>query len=705
MSSTQIINAAPMAVLLGIQDDSTVAQAVTPEQIPTHCAKVYLYTQKGPTAPQLVGGAGLTQMFGADTFDLRKPWANHATVLANTLAGKANAQMIERLVPTDAPQKANFTLWLDVLATPAVVYQRNSDGTYLLNNITGQPIPVSPAQTVIGYKCKWVVDSITTGLATDADSLHFGNLVSKVGDQTDGNGGTSVRYPILQFYASFFGSAYNNAGFRLWAPTVNDDTPLNSAVLSALKAFPFRMAAITRVNAQSTATVKSMLTGDQQFEFSLMPAAINPLTDAQFSLGDVLPKAYAQLNVAGYDNLYADLGGLHIYQTYLTTLMGQFYAAEQAFTGVGSDFTASATDELWKFNPISGKSSLGAPYHSFVLNTTDANAVVLTESTNLWAAGGGDGTMNDTNFANLVTTAVSQYGDPLSELNDTALNVESIMYDTGFPLATKQAMCNFISQRKDTFLVLSTYTVGGPELSASDEAAIGATLRTQVSLYPESDYFGTPVCRALILPRYGSFTSSVYTGKLPITIELASKAAAMMGAGSGQWNKVYLFDKAPQSVLTLFSNLNVTWTPGTQRNKDWANGICYPLTYDRNSLFFPALRTAYTDDTSVLTSFFTVMACVECEKIGIAAWRSFSGESSLTEAQLVKSVNAYINGRVQGKFAGLVEVVPMTTITTSDEARGYSWTINMAIGANNMKTVATVAEQVYRMADLPSAAS
>lgn len=702
--SSSIVNAAPMAVMLGIEDLSTRAVAVAPEEIPTHLPKVYLYTKKGPTGPQLVGGAGLAQMYGADSFDLRKPWANHQTVLSNTLSAKGNAQMIERMLPDDMGPKANLLLSLDVVPFEVPQYQRGSDGRYIKDPITGLPLPVSPAATVTGFKCKWVVSHRREGGVNDADGTVFGTASVTPGDQTFGDG-ISTRYPIFEFWASSFGAFANNAGIRISAPNVNSDTPVNTSVLNSLKAYPFRFSAISRLNATSTPTISSMISGDKYFDFALLPGAINPYTTGQMYLGDVLPSAYQSIGVPGYVDIIADLGKFHIYQNNIDDLVNQFYAAEKNFTGAGSDFTAGADDEKWKFNFISGMSSEAAPYYSFMFNTEDADAVTLNENTNLYAAGGSDGTMDNAKFASLVSTAVSQYLDPLTSLMDTAVNVESIVYDTGFPLETKYALINFISQRKDTFVVLSTYDVDGPELTSSDESALSIALRTRLQLFPESTYFGTPIVRGLVMGRYGKLLNSQYTGNLPLTIELASKAAAMMGAGNGVWKKQYLFDSDPNSVLTMFQHntVNIVFVPGQQRNKDWANGLNYPLSYSRNSLFFPAMKTAYSDDTSVLTSFFTAMGCVELEKIGEQTWRKYSGNVSLTSGQLIDAVNKTVTDRVQGKFAGLFKIIPNAYITGGDEQRGYSYTLPIDLYANNSKTVATVYLRARRMSDLPAA--
>ena len=202
--------------------------------------------------------------------------------------------------------------------------------------------------------------------------------------------------------------------------------------------------------------------------------------------------------------------------------------------------------------------------------------------------------------------------------------------------------------------------------------------------------------------RYGTKTDSLYPKKLPTILELASKTAKFMGASDGVWNPAYLFDRSPNSELNLFTGLNVTFTPDGQRNKDWANGLNYPISFSRSKTFFPALKTAYDNDTSVLTNFFTAMACVQLEKVGLQVWREFSGVISLTPGQLVKEVNQSVIDKTTGVFAGLFNIVPNAAVTSFDEQLGYAWHLPISIYANVSKTVMTLSVQAYRMASTAS---
>lgn len=213
MSAT-IVNAAPMGVLQGIQDLSTRQLLPEAEVLPTHLPKIFFYAQKGPLDPQLVVGDSLTQMYGSASFDVRQPWATHATVLLNTINAQGNSIMGQRVQPADAAPPATIRILLDVLPTLVPIYQRNTDGSIKLDS-SGNPVPTSPATTAPGYKVKWVVEAIP--LQPDGSS-GFNQGVQGPGDQVDPLTQTqSTRYPVWDFVVSSFGAYGNNLALRIWA--------------------------------------------------------------------------------------------------------------------------------------------------------------------------------------------------------------------------------------------------------------------------------------------------------------------------------------------------------------------------------------------------------------------------------------------------------------------------------------------------------
>lgn len=689
-----IVNAAPMTIMLGVQDLSTRALVPEAEVLPTHLPKVYIYAKKGPITPKLVSGVSMTNMYGVDSFDLRLPWANHATVLTNSINATGNALMVQRVVPADAGEPASIRISLDVMPTQIPEYHRNADGSISVD-LSGQPI--ATGVMIAGFRVKWVSSQVTFG----ADGVStYGIAEQTPGDQVVGTA-QSVRYPIMDLLVPDPGAYGNNNGLRMWAPTSQSGIRINDALLTTERVYPFRMACVTRPDVNTTPSTIETQAAEQFVNICLKPNVIDSVTDSLVYAGDVFIDAYQNLTSQTIPSHYGPFGHMRIYDANVSALLALFYAAETPYFDSFSDFTG-VTDEHYRFNLLSGTSSSAVPYHSFQLVSGTSNSIRFTENSTVYATGGADGTMSDLAFAGLVATAVSEYANENSILQDTARYPESIIYDSGFPLATKYAMCSFIAVRKDTALVLSTYSVTDPVLTASQESSLAIALRTRLQMYPESEFYGTPTMRGMIVGRCGKLLNSQYRGQLPLTVEIATKAAAYMGSGNGKWKAGFSFDHAPASEVDMFSNVNVSFTPATVRNKDWSNGLNWVESFSVRRLYFPALKTVYDNDTSVLNSFFTMMACVELEKVGDRARRQFSGVSSLTNAQLVEQVNQFVIDNTIDRFDKRFVIKPNTYFTAADIARGYSWTLVIKLFAAGLKTVMSLTIQSYRIEDLPA---
>ncbi len=701
MGYKAIVNAAPMINLLGTQDLSTKQLVREPVARPTHLPKFYLYTKKGPTTPQLVVGDSRSIIYGEESFDLRQKWANHATVFANGSNAEGNACMIQRILPADAGPAANLLLSLDVLETDIDDYERNTDGSIRVDT---QGTPVVKGQ-IPGFKVKWVV----TSHSTVADmQTKYGKATVGVGTQTTGGARpvTSQLYPIMELKMSYIGADGNDTGLRVWAPNSTTGGGFDTRVLTNDRVYPFRVSVIRRNTKTGTARVQETIFGEQSVLTTLKPGAINSITDQQLTITENLLNAYRNVDDPRYPPNFGEFGDVVVYNNNVKTLLDKFYQAEKEYidaapigTIIPHDFSTAtglrAGDE-WLFNMFTGASVQAYPYHTFQV---DATGTTLGEYTNLYAGGSADGTMNDTLFAGLVADAVSEYRNENSQLHNTALNVESIIYDSGFPLETKYALCSFIAVRKDTFVALSTHEVGGLELTAGEDNSLAVALRTRLMMYPESDYFGTPVMRGMIMGRSGKIRASQFKERVSPLYEVMVKASRYMGAGNGVWKSGRNFDGAPGSILDYIYDVSVPYTPVSVRNRDWDAGLNWVQSYDMRSEFIPALKTVYNDDTSVLNSFLTAMAICEINKVCEMAWRYFSGVSYLTNGQLAERVDNFIRQNLNGRFDDRFIIEPETYYTDADIARGYSWMTKVKIYAANMKTVMQSYVQAFRLDD------
>jgi hypothetical protein len=691
MTNNQIINAAPMAVPLGTEDLSTRELPRVPLAIPQHLPKFFLYTRKGPAKEQLVSGAELARIYGKESFDLRGKYANHATVFANLVNAEANAIMVKRLIPDDAGPEANLILYLDVLATKVDDYDRNPDGSYKLDT-NGDPIVLGQ---IDGYKVKWTVGFRSTVVSMAA----FGSAPQAAGSMTDPLTLTqSVRYPIMEFKCSSQGEWGNDVGIRLWAPTTKNYSGLPKNIINNQLAYPFFMSVIKRPTRFSTPGIVPTLFNEQQVLSTFKPNTIDTLTNSRVYVGDSFINAYQSLNLPNYPDVYGDFGDMRVYQANIDSLLDLFTAAE---IPVREPYTNITSNPLTKylFNFVSGVNTNGAPYHSFVFDDS-ANSIKFSNTTNVYAGAASDGTMSFGLHATLTSRELAGYLNENNALSDDAVNVESIIYDSGYPVPTKNAICNMIAVRKDTFVVLGTHVANARQLDASEEYSSAVALRTRLQMFPESDYFGTPVMRGMIIGGSGKLIDSLYNGYLPLTAEVAIKSARYMGASNGKWKNGKHFDAAPGSILEFMRDINTDFIPASIRNRNWDVSLNWVQAYDRRSFFFPALKTVYEDDTSVLNSYFTAMAICYINKVTNMAWREFSGVSHLTNAQLIERVNAFVNAKIKDKFDNRFVVVPDAFMTDMDLVRGFSWTLPVKIYSPNMKTVMTTYVQSYRIEDL-----
>lgn len=699
MSTAIIVNAAPMYIPLGAKDSSGRVEPRVPEARPTHLPKIYLYASGGPREPITCVGGERTRIFGDDTFDPLNKYYNHATVFADQINRVGNQQRIQRIIPEDAGPEPNLLVSLDIVATSIDDYERNADGSIKEDPITGDPIVIGK---IPGVKAKYVISTRDTVVKMQ----QFGQATIVPGDMDNGdlvNPVQSQRIPLFELSHSFIGEKGKNSGFRIWAPNTNG-TGLDKRILDRGLAYPYRLQVIRRPDGLSSPRPVESIYGSQYIDVSLKPGFVDPVTKNPMYIGSGkgFLDQYQNLNDPRYPKLYGDFGRIAVYEANIKLVTDMIYALESAYhTANGvleSDFTGMPGEE-YKTNIISGTTSSGYKYHTVAWDT-GTGAVSLGEYTNLYAQSGSDGTMNDTLFAAAVAAEVKEYNNPNSHLLNDALHNESIVYDSGFPMDTKYAMLSALGIRKDIFVGLCVYESGGPKMTAVQEHSAAAALLARARLFPESEFHGTEVCRALIMGRDALLRDSLWEKRVPVLAEVAYKAANYMGASSGIWANGKDFSAEDGAILEQLYDVNVSFTPAPARNRDWDVGLNWVQDNDSRSQFIPALKTVYGDDTSVLTSFTTVMGMIEVNKICQEAWRRFSGTDKYTKAQLAERVNEYISDRLRDRFDNRFVFIPETYYTTQDINRGFSWTTKVKMYAPNMHTVMTFFVETFRKDDL-----
>ncbi len=698
---TTIPNGAPMTYFNGIRDEST--RPLPPQQraIPSHFAKQYFYAKTGPTTRQLVGGNSAISMYGSETFDESSKYANHSTVLTNLLF-KAGSQIVaQRVLPADIGPRSTIRLSLDVLRTQVPVYERNADGSIRLDT---DGLPIATGTTVAGAKIKWVASHapVTGGVDT------FGLATQTNGDQVDIQNSTqSVRIPFADIRVPHYGSDGNNVGIRIWAPTNTGLTPMDTRMLTDEKFYPFEFACMRRKDELSTPKLVSTVRGGYSVQACLKPGAVFRATRTAMYVGDTFIPAYQDLDNPLNPPSWGPFGEMYLYQNNIDTILDELYRLEAPRTNEFSDFgtavdNATVLQNKYLFNLISAVSSQNVPYTA-VQMTTSGDFVHLSNSSVIYAKGGSDGTMSDSLFAELVSEQVLEYANPNSPLTDNAMNPESVFYDSGFPLQTKLDILSAIAIRKDTVVGLSTHDVSGPPLTTEQETSMAIALATRARLYPESTFYGTATARVFIMGRSGTMLNSEYKKPLPVLLDLASKYAQYMGADDGRWKADYKPDVSPRNIVSSMKDFNATFTPAGVRINDWSIGLNWLQAYDDRRVFIPAVKTVYQDDTSVLTSVITAFACARLQRIGEQIWRDYVGRSDLSKAQLRQKVEEEVLSRTNGKFDDRFVFRGEVVFTKDDDARGYTWHLDIHMYANNMLTVQVLSIVTHRMEDLEAA--
>lgn len=691
-------NAAPQHIALGIEDGSGRIVRVAPEILPTHLPKFYFYGQRGDTKERLVTGAGFSARYGSATLESTSPYFNHASALLRTMITASNMCMVKRILPDDIGPRATLRLSLDVLRGPVDQYEREEDGKYRYNDVgekiaTGLKLPK-------GAQVVWVTEVIEP----DAEGeTPLGSGAIRDGYQLDAaTGKQSKLYPMFEWRVDDFGAFGNNIGVRLFAPMAFDQTPVDSALMQNEKCYPYRLQYLERESEDSIGVLKRTSGGSVSVDVVFKKGVMDRRYRQKVSIHDQAVKGFETRNVPGFQNVPTPFGEFFAYDTNIETLTKEFYDNEVEHRDMFSDFTGE-DGEHFRFNIVSGTSSSAVPYHSFILRNDIPEAQSLNRNSVMYAGGASDGTMNNAAFAESVGRELDRYGDIFDPIMEDAYHVESIFYDSGFPLQTKYKIFKMISLRKDTFVVVSTYDVDGLPMNADQESALALSLKTMALQYPESEYFGTKTARACIVGRNAIDIKSDYQERLPMTFELARKAAAMMGAANGRWDTSARFDHGEGAQIEGMVDVNIPYTSVPVRIKDWANGLIWVQRFDTERFSFPQLQTVYEDDTSILNHFITGMVCVELQKIGARLTRYFQG-ALLSNEQMIQRTERKFREWTVDRFGDMYIVTPQTIIEGQDKERGYSWYTRCDLEGPNSKTVGLFSVRALRLVEAREAA-
>lgn len=699
--------AAPHVVSLGIQDNSTRALPVEPiAGAPDHTPVFYLMTAKGPDEA-LVDGGRRSALFGSDSFVEGSKFFTHQTYASNLAAVGANLQKIRRVKPDNAGPRANVTLYLDLVEKPVVSYLRGPDGSIQRDPVTGEAIVNEEGSTHTGYQIG-IVAEIDSSPTADVD---FGKKSIKTGTTVVG-GKTSTLYPLMSMMASSWGEAFHLSGIRLAPLDPMDVRARHTAKGQQL----YRLMTVRKPDSKTSSSPVKTIYDAVDAWFSLDDSYKDPDTTSSMSLATALSNWNNTTNLT-LPYTVGDISDVKVYKASIEAALGMLYAAEQLAVatefplGVDSAMTdVSTTEDLpYLINPFTARSTTGVPYYAIQIGngldgtTAVVGAVTIGASSDIMLGGSSDGTITTAEYETKIVFDVQNYLDQNSIYQNPLLMEESVFYDTGFSFSNKLKLAAFIGAplRKDLAIYMSNYVYGEEKLTEAERIGRITSLAGVIRAFAESSYYGTPTCRGWLVDGAGRSNNFNYAGRLPLTLDLLQKNCKVFNAQNRVWKQAEIYDSYPSNKITAFYDVTTRFVPPATRNKLWDNGVTYPQAYSTTEDHWPAVRSVYSNDTSVLTNSYAVWAAISLERLGFKAHATFTGNVRYTNLQFIEAVTKFCESDVNSRFAGLIDVVPKCVITEGDATLGFSWHLELHFSANNMKTAMVLSKHAWRRGEIP----
>lgn len=339
-----VYNPTPGTVSLGVDDQSTRSVPFNPEEVAQKVDLFYIYAKKGSKGRYLGTTADIERKFGSEVFDSLSPYYTHQSDFLSVAGSSGNACVVHRIVPDDAGAKANVSLYIDVLETHIPNYERNSDGSFKLED--GKKVLNDEQPYIKGRKIKWFKKSELTEVdfgshtvgegymakwdLTKEDEVHllasetniditpnghtdYANktvytyatledlyspktittrkryVVDGEGNRTDEGDDTfdgdkivkSKLYPIFQVKASHQGKWYNLFGFNIVSCKTKE---LMNSYLKKNKALTYKFSYKVKQDENSTPKPFKNLNGETSVNFSFQKDAVDPDTKLNLSL-------------------------------------------------------------------------------------------------------------------------------------------------------------------------------------------------------------------------------------------------------------------------------------------------------------------------------------------------------------------------------------------------------------------------------------
>lgn len=403
-------------------------------------------------------------------------------------------------------------------------------------------------------------------------------------------------------------------------------------------------------------------------------------------------------------------------------------------------------------NFLTGADHNGIPYGSLsVEDSVNLGGITFDNATAHFASGGASGLyyyadgrpaveVNAKLFDDAVRARLRGFGSGINKYRDALKFPISTFIDSGWTLETKLEMTNILRQRPDMYVIAGTHAVYDegqvadddvrsiyrdgnvtdveniaslvadwgvcPQQSEIEEDGYGAALKAAFNAVVESEYYSTPVTRAIIRGQSGRVVEEgIWEGFLPLTYEFMCQVSDLAGATSGIWRAEYDFTIEPNNLVKLMDEINNTYRENTSYSKLWDLGVNWVCSHDQFRYYTPAVQTVYPYDDSVLNSAKMMMACCRLEYLNLVVHSRLTGRDDLTDDEFIQMTKRIAEQEADGIFAGRYVVESHPEILESDKEKGFVWRNFYHIYGNVMKTAMIYGIIAKRMSDYTGSAT
>jgi hypothetical protein len=628
----------------GIKDDSI--PEYTPVQVtrPLHCPVIHGVFPKGKLASE-VGTVWLqTKDIAAVFGDINDPDSSYygptSVLIQRLIAGGQASVGIRRLSANNAMARTAVSAFVQKIKVPD--FERDMAGNFVRDQ-DGNKIPV-PGKEFDGL-------SIEIKLDPDAKTKAVGNLTRRsIAGATEDDPVTEV-FPIYDGMAGV-GDLYNDSGMNFGVSPTAFQFGEVAKFVKATGVFPFNLKTFRDNKAGKRIYAKTQR-GRESVEATLFDTLyLSTRYNLKLAFGEYTGTNANRKVVP----IPAPYSGVHVYQQSIDALCQALYAVEKPNnTSLVEVLNVRPYKQM---NPFTAQNHSGIPYYAVTVKDT-----TTWDMTYAVKASGGinpfydnEGKLPDYLVREPVDDPFNLLGDaeqPLTrgeawqinnaliaedmegyvsgiEQSNVTRNRQSVFWDVGYSQDVKDTAIRLLAARKD-IIVMPCATIYEPS-KANALAQVysrSVQLNNMTRMYPESEYWGTPSCRASInlieALAIDELTGDYFSGNL----DLAYAFAQFAGNDQG----VIVPSKSPghadNRILRTMHSPNIEFESDVQSADNFERGCITLRPYDSGDrLFRPALVTIYSNVDSVLKDLITNFICVCIEKICQDCWNYVCGDTN-----------------------------------------------------------------------------